>query len=173
MDTEKSRWLDARRNVITENYTLPADEQARVDDMFSRMEQLASECANQGEFESRLGASPLAGEYGEMFTRITKYSTTAKEMKKAVSRNQTVGIALGSVSGLARTQARGWLMQQLWKILPNWCYDLFVYRWYNIPVIGSILSWRNRKSYVDDVIEGITKNKEGRNRRPGRPAGSV
>ena len=160
MDTEKSRWLDARRKAITDNFTLPADEQMRIDDLFSRMEQLAADCADQGEFEKRLGQSPLAVEYNETFTRIAKYNTMANEITQTARQQQVRSAVVGTIASTAKVQARGWFMQQLWSILPKWCHDLFVYRWYNIPVIGDILTWRNRKGFLDSAMRGAKERKE-------------
>lgn len=152
-DEVKRSWVDLRRNIIAEQYDLPEAEQARADEYFSRVERLALECADQGEFERRFGESPLAVEYNQLFSDFMNYNRSVQsfggEMKK-IQRENMKSAAIDTAKSQAKRTMWSWFI----NILPNSISDWFVYRENNIPVVREVRDWKNKKDLMRRSYRG-------------------
>lgn len=85
MDSNVKISIDARKNAILNAYELSEKSKKEVEDLFTKIEELGTECKDAGEFESKFAASPLNKEYMDLFTKLA-----------------TAGAEVGTVGGVAK-----------------------------------------------------------------------
>ncbi|MBP3228935.1 MAG: hypothetical protein J6M53_09180 [Bacteroidaceae bacterium] len=131
-------WTAVRRNVVTDYYDPPAALQAEADDLFARMDALAAECADQGEFETRLAASPLTQQYNDLLARLGPHFRKDPEQEAALQREQAKGRRQNVIDNVKR-QTRSAVLHELNNRLPIDDYKWGEPWYYAIPVVGPIL----------------------------------
>lgn len=67
--TDREEWIAVRRSALYDYFNLPEKNKAEAEALFDKMRALTAECADQGEFETRLAQSPLNKEYTDLFTK--------------------------------------------------------------------------------------------------------
>ena len=127
-----------RRTLLTDYYDLPAHEQANDETLFAQMDALANECADQGEFEKRLAASPLTGKYTDLLTRLAPYAKKDAAHEAQLKREQAAG-RRQTILDNARRKTRSTVLHELNNKLPIDGYKWGQAWYYAIPVIGPIL----------------------------------
>lgn len=137
----KENWIAIRRSSLYDYFDLPPQAKEQAERVFNGMLQLAEECKDQAEFETRLAASPLSQEYNRLFQRFSKYvkmpegTPSQTDVVKGIAANTAKSSALNIV----RNQARSLLI----NALPDEVSDWLIYRWYKVPVLGEIRSFFN------------------------------
>ena len=70
MEASVKMSIDGRKNAIFNAYEVPANIQPKIDELFTKMEELGKSCKDSAEFESKLANSPLNAEYTQIFTDL-------------------------------------------------------------------------------------------------------
>ena len=83
MEESVSKQIEMRRQAIDDNYTVPVQAQAAVEQFFADMAQLGEDCADAGEFEARFAASPLNQQYLDIFPQLKVKSSVITQGIKA------------------------------------------------------------------------------------------
>lgn len=83
MNDIKVSCIDSRRTAIESTYT-GNDEKIlnMIDDFFKRLEEFAKDCKDVTDFETKFQASPLSGEYTQLFTKVMGGGVDAKKEAK-------------------------------------------------------------------------------------------
>ena len=144
---DREAWIAVRRNALYDYFNLPDKRKAEAEGVFDKMRALATECPDQGVFETRLAQSPINQEYIDLFTRTSRHVKLASGTSG--KRGLFTGVACNAVGRSAvdigrqqlRNRARGWLV----NALPDEVSDWLIYKWYNIPILGDIKSFFNIK----------------------------
>lgn len=167
----RENWIAVRRNSLYDYFNLPPQAKEEAERVLDGMLKLAEECKDQGEFETRLAASPLSQEYNNLFQRFAKYvkMPDGTPSQAGVIKGMAAHSAKSSVRSIVRNQARSWLI----NALPDEVSDWLIYKWYNVPILGEIKSffnfkdtlrrWRGKKPYVrkkDRKAQGAGKSSE-------------
>ncbi|MDO4512286.1 MAG: hypothetical protein Q4B68_10780 [Bacteroidales bacterium] len=156
LSEEKLAWLQVRRSTITDYYTVPAAMQPQVDAVFADMAAIAHRCADQGEFERELLASPVNAAYTGLFTALASH---VKGVDAPSAADQKKHIAASTAKSVVKSQVRNGIIGWLVNILPSWITDWWVYREYNIPGVREVksaintheqFSGRIRRAYEGD-----------------------
>lgn len=68
--------IDARKSAIYSAYDIQDEElRAKIEDLFSRIEEFGKECQDASDFEAKFAASELNQEYINLFTQIVSKCT--------------------------------------------------------------------------------------------------
>lgn len=73
MENEKERWIATRTDILTTYYDVPPTEQPRIDELVSRMRQVAANCPDQGTFEMQLMQQGLSNEFNNLMASLAPY----------------------------------------------------------------------------------------------------
>ena len=149
MDENKQQWIDLRRNIISQNYNLPEKEQARVDELFTRMEALADQCADQGEFEKQFAASAMAAEYNQLLTDFASYNTaTQNAMSQISGKDMAAEMMKDGIKSQAKRTARSVIIQAA----PDEVSDVMTYGTNLIPGVSEVRQVKNLWWYIKHLF---------------------
>lgn len=80
--------IDGRKQAIYSAYEINDPEmQNKIEDLFSKIEELGSQCLDSQDFEAKLASSPLNQEYIDLFTTI---ATTCQSKNISSELNSTI-----------------------------------------------------------------------------------
>lgn len=124
--TDREEWIAVRRSALYDYFNLPEKNKAEAEALFDKMRALTAECADQGEFETRLAQSPLNKEYTDLFTKNSRHVKTGVGMggKKGLYAGLAGSMAANSAVNIGKQQlrnrARGWLINALPDEVSDW-----------------------------------------------------
>ena len=76
MDKMIQSSIDARKNAFTGAYNITDETIIRkIDDLFSKINELGETCTDQADFETKFASSPLNQEYISLFTEVASSGT--------------------------------------------------------------------------------------------------
>lgn len=163
MDQYVKMSIDGRKNAILGSYSLDEKTQAKVDELFSKIEKLGTECEDAGEFETKFQASPLNQEYMDLFTEIATASVSGQVASAAD--DTTAGVASGVAAGAAEEAARMAVRSVTGGAVPTTraaanqkVYDAAR----DIPVVGDAIDLGQKASYAKHLgkMFGFGKKKD-------------
>ena len=80
--TDREEWIAVRRSALYDYFNLPEKNKAEAEALFDKMRALTAECADQGEFETRLAQSPLNKPTSSPKTAATSRQASAWAARK-------------------------------------------------------------------------------------------
>ena len=106
--TDREEWIAVRRSALYDYFNLPEKNKAEAEALFDKMRALTAECADQGEFETRLAQSPLNKEYTDLFTKNSRHVKTGVGMggKKGLYAGLAGSMAANSAVNIGKQQLR-------------------------------------------------------------------
>ena len=144
MDAGIMSSIQIRRDTIFNYYDIKGDAEVKVEDFFSRLEQFASTCADQADFEQKFNNSELNKEYMNLFTELSscvKLPDGAPTMKQFV-KSTTLGMVESVVTHHAETSMKSAVINNV----PDEVSDWMIYKENNIPGVAEIKT-------VDNISE--------------------
>ena len=122
MDQYVKNSIDARRKVIDDYYTIPADKEELVSSLFAEIDAMGESCKDVAEFETRF-QSEFTERYNALFTQLKiKASVTANAMKESLKQKgskeiakDAAGMAAMELKSAARSAAR----RAVWQSDPD------------------------------------------------------
>ena len=153
--------IESRKNAIFSLYEVKDD--SKINNLFKKIEEFGTQCADLTEFETKFTTSELNNEYIALFTELSQ-SGAAKDPSAQIEKGPSIGEiiqeegealqertardAAGRVRGKARREVRS--------------------KMFDIPVVGTVMQgmqtaslfnkFKKKKPEVEEEIE--TENKE-------------
>ena len=70
--------IDGRKNAIFNAYEVPDNMQARIKELFNKIEELGKSCKDSADFEAKFASGPLNAEYTQLFTDLAMSGAKCK-----------------------------------------------------------------------------------------------
>lgn len=88
MDAQIKNSIDIRKNTIFDVYNVDDKEmQIKIENLFLKIEELANECKDVAEFETKFTSSKLNKEYMDLFSELPSKCTLKNAIKNQVKEN--------------------------------------------------------------------------------------
>ena len=138
--------IESRKNAIFAAYNVEGELLAKVEKIFSEMEELGASCKDVGDFEAKLVASPLNQKYLDLFTEIATNSTAKVAAPKSSGAGVGKMVAGGVIAGVAESAAE----QALRKVVPTRAAvnQKATDAVRSVPVIGDAIDIGQKASYA-------------------------
>ena len=105
MDQYVKNSIDARKKVIDDYYTIPADKEELVSSLFDEMSAMGETCKDVAEFETRF-QTEFSERYNGLFAQLKiKPSIAANAMKESIKQKGSKGVA-ADAAGMAATELK-------------------------------------------------------------------
>lgn len=152
MTMGNTTWTDVRKRTLTDYYNLPEEAQQRADDLFVRMDALAAECADQGQFEQQLLTTGLSEEYNQLVASCSAYAKVLidgeEKTKDEIIADQRKNTAKTAAEEAAKSQARQQVSAAITQVLPDEVNRVRLYGLRGLPIIGDII---RRAEQIDSL----------------------
>lgn len=70
--------IEGRKNAIFNAYEVPDNMQARIKELFNKIEELGKSCKDSADFEAKFASGPLNAEYTQLFTDLAMSGAKCK-----------------------------------------------------------------------------------------------